>query len=128
LHAVRDEADVSRNEPVTAGGGAYHRDEAGAWRYFWGELVPGAVDVLDERGRVVDLIAPELAGSQLLDSAATAKLVGWKVGTLASNLARGWMVPPVLVVGQCQAWTLPVLRWFVANRPFKVQDWYPDRA
>jgi len=121
------EVRVTGDELLRAGGGAYQRSPGGTWRYFWGAPVPGAVDVLDERGRVVDLIAPELAPSRLLDSARTALLCGWKVDTLGANLARGRMVPPVLVVGQCNAWTLPVVRWFLANRPFRVERWYPDR-
>jgi len=133
LHTVRNEVDVGKDERLTAWNGAVRRDPGpdGRWRWFWGDLVDGAIDVLDERGQVVDVVGPDIAPSRLLNSVETARLLGWTAGTggtLAANLSRGRMVPPVLLVGQCQAWALPQLRWFLANRPFRVRDWYPDRG
>jgi hypothetical protein len=89
-------AEHDRTERLEAGNGNYWRDEAGVWRYAWGdEPVPGAVDRL-EGGEVVGLDAPELERDQLVDSRTVARERGWRLPTLRIMVHRGRHCPPAV--------------------------------
>lgn len=108
---------------LTSCNGTYERDSEGTWRYWWGEPVPGATDVRD-KGRTVGMLAPELCPELLADAQAVVAHFGWAggAGTLSTYLARGRFPRPVVKVGQCGAWTWPVIRHYERTRP-----WRPGR-
>jgi hypothetical protein len=128
------ERDVARRRVEDCNGNYYREPgDDGRWLYFWGEPVPDARDVYDEGGRLAGLMAPELAPCRLLDAKAVSRLCGWGVGergrrsTLSTHLSNGRMVRPVVTIGTGNGWSLPIVEWFLAHRPFRAPDWY-DQA
>jgi hypothetical protein len=97
---------------ITAGRGAYWRDDTGRWRYTCsGEAVPGAVDVPDGKGGIC-MMAPELAPELLLGTPDVAKRFGVSVGYVSAELTRGRMPTPPVKVSHCPAWTAPIADWW----------------
>ena len=117
-------ADLTGGRLVCWNGNAI-RDPADGWRWPWGEPIDGAIDVLNDYGRVVDCLAPELAPSRLLGAPEVCLLTGLAEGTIASYLSRGTFLRPVRRVGICNVWTLGQLAFYLAHRRgFRAERWY----
>jgi hypothetical protein len=118
--ATAVERDLGMAKRLSACGGTYLRGVDGVWRYWWGEEVPGAADVYD-RGRLISIMAPELCPELLVDAKSVMEHFDWseRSGTLSTYLSRGWFPRPVVKVGQCNAWTWPVIRHYERTRPWR---------
>lgn len=108
-------------------------DHRGGWRYDApdhdpdrladlgcadaGRPIPGAVDLLDDHGQVAGLLAPEAALSRLVPVKVVTAHFGWRGGTMSTNLSRGYFPRSVVTIGDCQAWTWPLVDDYERWRP-----------
>lgn len=104
--------------PILAGNGAYRRGYDGTWRYACSGLaVPGAQDVYDGFGRVVSMIAPELAPDLLMSEQDIADAYGVSVKYVSAEHSHGRLPRAPVRVGHCPGWTVPIVEWWWTHRP-----------
>lgn len=102
---------------LTACNGTFKRYPDG-WRYRWGDLVPGAVDVWDEQARMsIGMLAPELHPDALLTINDVAALAGVAAASIVRYRQRGAVPEPQGHIGRSPWWTRPVIDHWLATRP-----------